>query len=153
MKKDILKKIGEVNRTVVNHDTGELLSETSESSYFLANSDKEFYLMYASMLTVLKTCKDPKINLLAGLIERYSKGQEFSMSRSLKNLIAKETKSNSRTFDRAFTALREDGLIIETDYRLYKLNPKYVFQGSTATRNNHLKAVLVLERKRTEDGR
>jgi len=142
MKNDFLKSSNSRVNTVIDESTGEILSETTSVTMYLANSSKEFYLMYASMLSVLKGSSDPKINLLAGLIERYSKGQEFSMSRGLKDLIAKECNGSSRTFDRAFTVLKEENLIIEVSPRLYRINPKHIFQGSSKNRDKSLKLLM-----------
>lgn len=142
-----LKQVNSNTKEFINIDTGEILGETSNISYYLANSREEFYLMYSSMVLILKGSSDVKMKLFAALLERYSRGQEFSMSRSLKEIIAKETDCKPRSFDTAFSYLVKENIIIKIGSQLYKVNPRHVFQGSSQERNNQLKAVLELRLK------
>lgn len=141
-------KVGYVEtNTVVDKDTGEVIDVVVNKSTYLANTKEEFYLMYSSMILVLKGSTDVKIKLFAALLERYSKGQEFSMSSAFKEVIAEETNCKPRSLDSAFTSLIESEVIIRLAPRLYRVNPLHVFQGSTSTRNESLLAVLNLKLK------
>jgi len=147
MKKSFLKT-GAVNITeTVDSDTGELLDVTINKTTYLANTKEEFYLMYSSMVLILKNSTDVKMKLFAGLLERYSSGQEFSMNKSLKLLIANECGCSPRSFDTAFTYLLEENIVVKIDSRLYRINPRHVFQGSTSDRNAELQAILTLHCK------
>lgn len=138
-------KIGQRRRTeYVDSNTGEMLDVVNNNSTYLANTKEEFYLMYSSMVLILKGSSDVRMKLFASLLERYSKGQEFSMSKSLKIIIAKETGCKPRSFDSAFTYLLKENIILRIDTQLYKINPRHVFQGSSSERNHQLKAVLEL---------
>jgi len=143
MERAFLKE-GHSNSTVyVDTDTGEIASIDINKSMYLANTKEEFYLMYSSMVVnVLKKSHDVKIKLFAALLERYGRGQEFSMSKSLKNIIASETDCKPRSFDTAFTYLVKNNIIVRISPQLYRINPRHVFQGSSSERNNQLKVVL-----------
>ena len=105
---------------------------------------EEPYLIYSSMILILKGSSDVKMKLFAALLERYSKGQEFSMSKSLKEIIAKETDCKPRSLDSAFTTLIRKNVVVKINTQLYKINPRHVFQGSSSNRNDALKAILEL---------
>jgi hypothetical protein len=144
MKQSFLKTgYTEVN-TIVDQDTGLILDVSINRTTYLANTKEEFYLMYSSMVLILKGSSDVKMKLFASLLERYSKGQEFSMSKSLKEIIAKETGCKARSLDTAFTELVRANIIVKIDIQLYKINPRHVFQGSSSNRNNELKAIIEL---------
>ena len=144
MKQSFLKTGYSQVNTLVDQDTGEVLEISINNSTYLANSKEEFYLMYSSMVLILKGSSDVKMKLFASLLERYSKGQEFSMSKSLKEIIAKETGCKARSLDTAFTELVRANIIVKIDIQLYKINPRHVFQGSSSNRNNELKAIIEL---------
>lgn len=144
MKNSFLKTAHRDFITVVDSQTGEIIDQKMNTTNYLANTKEEFYLMYASMVVILKQSSDIKMKLFASLLERYSSGQEFAMNGSLKELIAKETNCNARSFDNAFTFLVKNNIIVKISSSLYKVNPRHVFQGSTHTRNQELKAIIEL---------
>lgn len=145
MENSFLKE-GHSNSTVyVDTNTGQIAGIDVNRSMYLANSKEEFYLMYSSMVvSVLKKSHDVKIKLFAALLERYGRGQEFSMSKGLKKIIAEETDCKPRSFDTAFTYLVKNNIIVRITPQLYRINPRHVFQGSSSERNNQLKVVLEL---------
>lgn len=145
MKSSFLKTGSTSIIQTVDSDTGEVLDVTINKSTYIANSKEEFYLMYSSMVLILKSSSDVRMKLFASLLERYSQGQEFSMSKGLKDLIANETGCKSRSLDTAFTKLLDDNVIFKLpNTRLYKINPRHIFQGSSSNRNNALKAIIEL---------
>ena len=145
--KAYLKKGKETETIPVDKNTGEIFEGETNTSYYLANTKEEFWLMYSSMVLILKGSTDVRMKLFAALLERYGKGQEFSMSKSLKVIIAKETECKPRSFDSAFTYLLKENIIVKIGSQLYKVNPRHVFQGSSSERNGQLKAVLELHCK------
>lgn len=128
----------------IDSETGELLDAVINKTTYLANTKEEFYLMYSSMILILKGSSDVKVKLFAALLERYGKGQEFSMSKTLKIIIAEETGCKPRSFDTAFTYLVKENIIVRIGPQLYRVNPRHVFQGSSNERNNQLKAIIEL---------
>jgi hypothetical protein len=144
MENSFLKTGNTSTDVIVDSGTGEVVDIIVNRSTYLANTKEEFYLMYSSMVLILKGSSDVRMKLFASLLERYSKGQEFSMSKSLKTIIAKETGCKPRSFDSAFTYLLKENIIVKIDSQLYRVNPRHVFQGSSSERNNQLKAVLEL---------
>lgn len=147
MKKSFLKKGSSQTTIYVDSETGEMLDMVNNETTYLANSKEEFYLMYSSMVLILKGSSDVRMKLFASLLERYSQGQEFSMSKSLKEIIALECNCSPRSFDSAFTTLVKENIIVKIGTHLYKVNPRHVFQGSTANRDQALHAVLKLHCK------
>lgn len=111
---------------------------------YLANTKEGFWLMYSSMVLILKSSQDVRMKLFASLLERYGRGQEFSMSKTLKEIIARECECSPRSFDTAFSSLVKDNIIAKIGSRLYTVNPRHVFQGNTTARNQALKAVIEL---------
>lgn len=145
MRKD--KAYLKVGRSVITQtkDSNDVVTsrDINESNY-LANSREEFYLMYSSMVLILKSSTDVKMKLFAALLERYAQGQEFSMNKSLKALIAEETKCSARSLDSSFTFLVKHNYVVKLNSQLYRINPRHVFQGSSSERNKQLVAVLKL---------
>lgn len=141
-KNPYLKSLGTHTVERYDADTGEMIESFTNKVTYLANTKEEFYLMYSSMVLVLKASSDVKIKLFAALLERYSKGQEFPMGRKFKEIMAKECDCKPRSFDLAFTTLIKHGIIVKVGYSLYKMNPRYIFQGSSSDRNNALKATI-----------
>lgn len=144
MKKSTLKTSYVETQTTIDKETGEILDVTINKTSYLANTKEDFYLMYSSMVLILKGSSDVKMKLFASLLERYSRGQEFSMSKGLKDIIAKETDCKARSLDSAFTELVRANIIVKIETQLYKINPRHIFQGSSINRNNQLRAIIEL---------
>ncbi|MGL4977029.1 MAG: replication/maintenance protein RepL [Cetobacterium sp.] len=144
MEHSFLKTASTTIIQTLDSETGELLDQKINKTTYLANTKEEFYLMYSSMVIILKQSSDIKMKLFASLLERYSSGQEFAMNGSLKNLIASETGCNPRSFDNAFTFLVKNNIIVKINSQLYKVNPRHVFQGSSKDRNQELHAIIKL---------
>lgn len=139
-----LKTAFRATTAVIDSDSGEILDYEINNTKILAGSKEEFWLVYSSMILIMKQSKDVKIKLLASLFERYSKGQEFSLNSSFKAIIASEVKCSPRSLDNAFTELVRENVIIKLQKQLYRINPRHIFQGTTSERNKQLKAVLEL---------
>jgi hypothetical protein len=105
---------------------------------------EEHYLIYESMIEIMKNSNDVKLKLYAGLIEKYSQSQSFTMTKDLKHEIANQTGCKSRSLDTAFTDLVRKNVVVKIAPQLYKVNPRHVFKGSTSNRNEALKAVIEL---------
>lgn len=144
MENSFLKTGATTVNNYIDSETGELLDAVINKTTYLANTKEEFYLMYSSMILILKGSSDVKVKLFAALLERYGKGQEFSMSKTLKIIIAEETGCKPRSFDTAFTYLVKENIIVRIGPQLYRVNPRHVFQGSSNERNNQLKAIIEL---------
>ena len=136
-----------INTTTVINADGEIIEEAVAKTTFLTKSKEEFYLMYSGMITLLKGSVDAKVKLLASLLERYPKGQEFSLNNALKMKIATEVNLSVRTVSVALTKLKKDNILVTVGKNLYTINPRYAFQGSTHSRNARLKVILELHCK------
>ena len=142
--KSYAKTTNTIITQTIDKETGELLSQDINNIKYLAASKEEFYLMYSSMVIILKSSSDVRMKLFAALLERYSKGVEFGMSGALKEIIAKETSCSPRSLDAAMTDLIEKNIIVRLGKSLYKINPRHVFQGSSSDRNKQLLATIEL---------
>ena len=146
MEKLLETKFGGIN-SYIDSETGEIIYENINTFQCLANNTEQFWLMYSSMVLVLKGSSDVKMKLFAALLERYSNGQEFSMNKSLKEKIALESGCQPRSLDVAFTELVRKDIIVRIAPHLYVVNPLHVFKGSRDKRNKALKAVIKLKLK------
>lgn len=146
MEKLLETKFGGIN-SYIDTETGEIIHENINTFQCLTNSTEQFWLMYSSMVLVMKGSSDVKMKLFAALLERYSNGQEFSMNRSLKEKIASETGCQPRSLDVAFTTLIRNDVIVRIAPHLYMVNPLHVFKGSRDSRNKALEAVIKLRFK------
>lgn len=129
----------------VDTETGEVIDTLVNEHTYLANTKEEFWLMYSSMVLILKSSKDVRMKLFAALLERYGKGQEFSMNKTLKEIMAKECGCSPRSFDSAFTWLVKEFIVAKLGPQLYQINPRHVFQGSTTARNASLHATIKIK--------
>lgn len=144
MEKSFLKTGSLKVTETVDFETGQIMDTQVIHTTYLANSKEEFYLMYSSMVLILKGSTDVRMKLFAALLERYAHGQEFSVSKGLKQILADEVSCSPRSFDSAITSLVKDNVIVRISNALYKINPRHVFQGSSKDRNGALKAIIDL---------
>jgi len=130
---------------VVDMETGEVVDTRINKIKYLVPDKEGFWLMYSSMVMFLKQSDDVRVSLFASLMERYSQGQEFSMTKPFKQVIAKELGWSARSFDNAVTFLVERKMIVRLNGSLYKINPRHIFRGGDKVRNGNLKAILEVE--------
>ncbi len=147
MERAEVKTAVRVESYLTDKKTGEYELMNVNNITYLANSKEEFYLMYSSMVLILKSSKDVRTKLFGALLERYSRGQEFSMTKAFKELIANETGCKARSLDSAFTYLVKNSIVVKIGQQLYRVNPRHIFQGSHTDRNNSLKSILELHCK------
>jgi hypothetical protein len=103
------------------------------------------YLMYPSMVEVLKKSSDVKLKLFASLIERNADGREFVINKSLKEVMAIECGCKPRSFDSAITSLIKDQILIKVAPAFYKINPNHVFKGTTTSQNKSVRSVTKIK--------
>ena len=148
MTKSHLRKGATTKIEVYSEETGEKVYESFNETEYLVDSKEEFFMLYASALhLMMDTAKDVNVRLLAYLIQNNATGNEFSMSKGLKGIIAKRIEASPRTIDNALSQLVSDKFIIRLERNTYKLNPRHVFKGGTEKRSAALTAVLKLECK------
>ena len=143
MKNSIYKKGYISTESFVDVETGEILSVNSKQHGYIANSKEEFLLIYSSLLSVFIHMEQSEIRVYSYLL-RYANSIEFSITKPLREKIAKETNLNERTVYNTIQSLKKKKLIIE-DSKLFIVNPRYAFKGSSLERNNKLKAVIELK--------
>jgi hypothetical protein len=126
----------------LDKDTGELLGHNTKKHGYIANSKEEFLLIYSSLLGVFMRMEQTEIRVY-GYLLRYANGIDFSISKALRQKMAEEIDLNERTIYNTIIILKQKNLIAEND-KLYRINPRYAFKGSTVDRNNSLKAIIEL---------
>lgn len=131
--------------TVVDSQTGEVLNEIVKKHKYLAKSKEEFFLVYVSLLGIFKKLSHPETKVYCYLLENHIIGANIAITNKLRVIIGKETKLSPGTVSNALGFLTEKRLIYSPQRGLYKLNPRYAYQGSTADREKLLKFILEVE--------
>jgi|SRR6185436_4436312 len=130
---------------IVDGGTGEVLHESVKKYKYLAKSKEEFYIIYTSLIGVFKQLSNPEVRVYCYLLENYQVGTNIAITNKLRALIGVDLKLNPGTVANALGFLTKKKLIYSKERGLYKLNPRYAFQGSTAERNKMLKMILEVE--------
>ena len=81
------------------------------------------------------------MQLLSYLIKNYGKGTIFSITKTIKEQVAKISGKSPSTYNNCATVLVKGGFLIKKDNRNYVINPEYAFEGSS---NNRNKAIIEL---------
>lgn len=136
----------EIERTV-DPETGEELDISVHNHHYLAG-EEEFFLVYTSLMNVWErwNLSTSDLNLFGYLCNRYSNGSEFTITANIRNEIAELTDRKPTTFNNSTRALLDKKLIIKVSPRSYKLNPRYIFKGSSKKRNKALIEILSIDK-------
>lgn len=146
MKKSFIKKgVTEVIRDF-DSSTGELVGEYKKEHHYLANSKESFFLCYSAIIGVLVEMEQSEVRVFGYLLQ-YADGAKIDITKKLRVEISKVTGLNERTIYNVLPSLIDKGLIFRHDEGLYQLNPRYVFKGSTDSRNKALVVALKLNCK------
>lgn len=145
MKRPFLKTSIIDRMTVIDGDSGEILEQREKKYKYLAKNKEEFFIIYTSLIGVFKKLSNPGVKVYCYLLENYNIGTCIAISTQLRGLIGKDLKLGSGTVANTLTELMEKKLIYNVDWGIYKLNPRYAFQGSTADRDKLLRVVLEVE--------
>jgi len=138
MKTSFLKTgITEIN-TVIDAD-GVILDQNIKTHSYLANTKEEFLLMYSSIIGIFTQMSQSEIRVYGYLLQ-FANGIKFDVSKKTRIDIAEATSLKERTVYLAVNSLVEKNLL-HLD-KMYQVNPRYAFRGSTSDRNNALKAII-----------
>lgn len=140
MKKDIVKRVGTEIESVIDSETGEVLEVSAKNLKILVNPS-EFCLVYSGLWNVIlgNPLSKADIELLSFLLAKYSDGTPFNISSFVKGEVAKYTGKAVTSYNNSTAKLLKYGLIFKVDNRVYKINPRYAFKGSSYNRK---KAVI-----------
>lgn len=140
----------------VNPDTGESflldIVETKETSTinFTTTKNKEFFWMfYARMIDLLKgeKLRRASLRVFAWLLENYSSlTSDISIVKHIKDKIASELQLSPVSIKEYLKELENEDMLIKTGRACFKINPKYVWQGSVDKRDLAI-SVLIKEGK------
>lgn len=110
--------------------------------------NKEFFLVFQELMNVWErwNLSTSDLNLFGYLCNRYSNGSEFTITANIRNEIAELTDRKPTTFNNSTRALLDKKLIIKISPRSYKLNPRYIFKGSSKKRNKALIEILSIDK-------
>lgn len=144
-KKSYLRTSHTDTNTVVTAD-GEVISQEINNIKYLANTQEEFFIIYASAIGIIESgMSQAETSLYAHLLRNYSVGAEIGISKQMRINLGKKLELNERTVLNTLGMLVEKKLIYTVSKGIYKLNPRYAYKGSTFNRNRDLKFVLEVE--------
>tara|TARA_R110002153_G_scaffold246678_2_gene402561 strand:- start:925 stop:1362 length:438 start_codon:yes stop_codon:yes gene_type:complete len=143
MNKDIITKVSSEIIQTVSSDTGELMDVNVKTVKILTKSDT-FSLVYASFWNILigGTLNKADVEVTAYLIKHYGDNTPFTISSYIKKELAKSSGKSETTYNNCTRVLLKNEIIFKLSGNTYKLNPKFVFKGSSSERNK-----LVIEMK------
>lgn len=145
MQKSFLKTSSTQLTNTVAKETGELLEQEEKKMQYLANSKEEFYIIYSSLIGIITNqLTGPEIRVYAWLLMNYKSSSDISVSKAIRERIGIGTGLKEKTVANVLTKLLEYKLVYSPQKGIYKLNPRYAYQGSTVSRNQELKAILEL---------
>lgn len=132
-----------------NPETGEFTEEVFEKKTHLVLEEKDFYLMYSSMLGVLLNAELSRASLKvwAYLAKNYQAGQPIGIGKPVKDRIIKEAKMSLPTIDKSLGELSKSHngyspLLIKDGHGYYILNPQYLWKGNNTSRREVLTIML-----------
>lgn len=146
MKKSFLKVGSREITNTVDFETGEVVDVNVKEHKYIANSREEFMLVYTKLLSIFqeKEMTLPEIRLYSYLLQTWNYDVKYEVGVALYNDLADKFGINYKTIRNAFYKLSARGLVYSPKPKLYMLNPRYAFKGSTMDRNKSLKILLEL---------
>jgi predicted transcriptional regulator len=138
--RDRIKTVETIINTTTDTETGEIIDTNVKKIDILINPD-DFCLVYSGFWNVLLdyTLSKADVEMFAYLIHNYSDGTPFSITSYTKEEVAKKSKKSITTYNNSTRCLLKNNLIYSVKGKVYKINPKYAFNGSS--KNRH-KAVI-----------
>lgn len=110
----------------------------NKDSYIL----DEPFRMYKTTLNIFLNSSDVSTKLMGYVILNFADSSEFSLSRKVKDVVAKEVNCSSRSLDNAVTFLVKNKFLIRVDRGRFVLNPRHIFKGSSLKRKERLRGII-----------
>jgi len=134
------------NTTTVVNENGEVLHQDINNIKYLASTQEEFFIIYASTIGIVeKGMSEAETKLYAHILRNYNVGAEIGISKQMRINLGKKLELNERTILNTLGMLTDKKLLYTTSKGIYKINPRYAYKGSTINRNRDLKFVLEVE--------
>jgi hypothetical protein len=142
--KDQIKTVGTVIDTLTDIETGEII-DTSVKVIKVVVDPEDFCLVYAGFWNVLLESPLSKsdLEMFAYLIGNYSDGTPFTISGFTKQQIAAKSNKAPSSYDKSTSVLLKNNLIYAVQSKVYRINPRYAFQGSS--KNRHKAVIEMIE--------
>lgn len=142
MKKSFYKTGLIKQESFVDIETGEIVGVIQKTHGYIANSKEEFLMIYSGLLGIFTGMEQAEIRVY-GYLLRYANGIDFSISKALRQKMSQEIGLNERSIYNTIQSLKDKALIYENN-KLFRINPRYAFKGSTSDRKDSLKAIIEL---------
>lgn len=143
--RDKLKEVTTNVTQVVDSETGEVLDQSVKKIKVVTNSD-DFALIYASIWDKIigSDLSKSDLELFAFLVKNYSDGTPFSISNFIKQQVANKSNKSVTSYNKSTNSLLNANFIVRVkdSKRVYLINPRYVFKGSTKMRKKALIEIL-----------
>lgn len=105
MQTSILKnRLTEITRTV-DSQTGEILDQDIKNHKYLANSKKEFFLIYSTLIGVFQKISTAEVRVYAFLLKDYRVNTKIVINEIIRNDIVNRTKLKPGSINNTFKRL------------------------------------------------
>jgi len=140
-----LKTVQTFIESFIDKESGELLDVSIKKTQIVLDKEK-FSLVYASFWDAVTESDLSKsdIELFGYLLSNYGEGTIFSITNTIKQIIAKKSGKNISSYNKSTRALIDAGFILEISKKNYVINPIYAYEGSSMNRK---KAILELHQQ------
>jgi predicted transcriptional regulator len=133
-------------KEIIDGNTGESLDIEVRRHTYVVASKEEFFQTYSSLLGVFMKMDMPDIRVYGYLLQHLMTVSKIPITKDLRLEMSSMIHLNERTIYNTLKVLVEKGLLIRYG-KLYQLNPRYAFKGSSSDRLKALKVVLELNVK------
>jgi hypothetical protein len=113
-----------------------------------AKTEEEFYLLYASALSLFKKISGQSIKVFAYLLLHYRPGTIIGINKKVKeSMIDFLEKGSVGSISNSLMELCDNDLLlrIENARGAYKINPTHAWKGSTMDRKKCLKTIIEID--------
>ncbi len=130
----------------VDSGTGEILSTEIKKHTYITDDKEQFMLLYTKLLSIFQDTEMtlPEIRVFSHLLEIWNFSQEYEIGRSTCVLLGEKFKLKPESVRNAVYKLKDRGLIFSRKPKLFMLNPRYAFKGSSMLRKEALKTIITL---------
>ena len=111
---------------------------------YLVDTKEEFIQLYVSILPTFMKLSHPAKSVFTYILQKYRILHEFEIGCGTRTAMARELSCSQSAVANALTELKKEYLLYSHSKSMYRINPRYVFQGDKEERKQALLAVIKL---------